>query len=174
MKKIIVTVVAVMFASATFAQVPEQLRQGNILIETSATNIGIRFTNGVSLNINGTGGYFVIDNLVIGGNIGLNVVSQKIEDGWGGSSTQTNTSFNLGAGARYYFLTNDRGGLFASGLFNVTVGSGDPVFGVTFNGGYAFFVNRYISIEPALILDLPFAKGSSVNFGIGAGISLYL
>jgi hypothetical protein len=174
MKKIIFTIVATMLVCTTFAQVPVQLKKGNILIETSSTEVNIRFTNGVSLNIGGQGGYFVMDNLMIGGILGLNVQSQQISDGWGGASTQTSTSFDFGAGARYYFLASDMGALFASGLFKVTVGSGDAIFGVAFNVGYAFFLNKYISIEPLMWLDLPFAKGTNVNFGIGAGISLYL
>ena len=174
MKKIIFTIVAVTFACTTFAQVPVQLEKGNIFIETQSTGVGIRFTNGVSLNIGGTGGYFVMDKLMIGGVLGLNVISQQTQDGWGNSSTQTSTSFDFGAGARYYFLANSTGGLFATGLLKITVGSGDAIFGVAFNGGYAFFLNKYISIEPLMWLDLPFAKGTRVNFGIGAGISLYL
>jgi hypothetical protein len=172
--QVIITIVAAMFASTTFAQVPEQLKKGNILIETSLTNVNIRFTNGVSLNIGGQGGYFVMDNLAIVGGLGLSVISQPTGDGWGGTSNQTTTTFELGAGARYYFLANSTGGLFAAGGFKVTVGSGDAIFGLLLNGGYAFFINKYISIEPMMILDLPFAKGTSVNFLIGAGISIYL
>jgi hypothetical protein len=177
MKKLIIILVAACFANTTYAQVPEQLKKGKILIQTDATSVGIRFTNGVSMNIQGTGGYFVMDKLAIGGGIGLNVESVESTgfDGWGQTtSTTTSTTFNLGAGARYYFLANSKGGLFASGMFQVAVGSGDPVFGVNFNGGYAFFLNKYISIEPLMVLDLPFSKGSNVNFSIGAGISIYL
>jgi hypothetical protein len=178
MRKLMVTFAAVCFIGTAFAQLPGQLQKGKILIETDATNVGIRFTNGVSLNISGTGGYFIADKLSIVGGIGLNVISTDTGgvDLWGEptSSTTTNTTFDIGAGARYYFLANPRGGLFATGMFKVTVGSGDPVFGVNFNGGYAFFINEYISIEPLMMLDLPFSKGTKVNFSIGAGISLYL
>ncbi|MDR1199783.1 MAG: hypothetical protein LBK94_12370 [Prevotellaceae bacterium] len=179
MKKLIVILAAACFIGTAFAQVPEQLQKGNILIETDATNVGIIFTNGVSMNISGTGGYFIADKLVIGGGIGLAVVSTEsaaVGD-WGevtGGRSTTTTTFNIGAGVRYYFLANQRGGLFATGMFNVAVGSGDPVFGVKFNGGYAFFINRYLSIEPLMLLNLPFSKGSNVDFGIGAGISIYL
>jgi hypothetical protein len=177
MKKLIIILVAACIANTTFAQVPEQLKKGNILIATDASSVGIRFTNGVSMDISGTGGYFVMDKLAISGGIGLNVVSTETA-GIGGfgevtTSTTTSTTFNLGAGVRYYFLSNAKGGLFATGLFQVAVGSGDPVFGVNFNGGYAFFLNKYISIEPLMVIDLPFSKGADVNFGIGAGISIY-
>ncbi|MDR1056677.1 MAG: hypothetical protein LBL90_12845 [Prevotellaceae bacterium] len=174
MKKLMITLVAACIACTIFAQVPEQLRKGNILIETDATNVGIRFTNGVSMEISGAGGYFITDKLVIAGGIGLDVISTESGNWDGTSSTQTNTTFDIGAGVRYYFLANQRGGLFATGMFSVVVGSGDPVFGVRFNGGYAFFINRYLSIEPLMQLDLPFSKGTKVNFGIGAGISIYL
>ncbi|MDR1348707.1 MAG: hypothetical protein LBJ63_09860 [Prevotellaceae bacterium] len=179
MKKLMITMVAACLACTAFAQVPEQLQKGNILIETDATNVGIRFTNGVSMEIAGTGGYFIADKFLIGGTLGLNVVSTEstaVGD-WGeaiGGGSSTTTTFDIGAGVRYYFLTNQRGGLFATGMFNVTVGSGDPVFGVRFNGGYAFFINKYISVEPLMLLTLPFSKGSNVDFGIGAGISIYL
>jgi hypothetical protein len=178
MRKILIIMVAALFSYAAVAQVPEQLKQGSILIETEATGVNIKFTNGVGLNINATGGYFVIDKLAIGGGIGLGVVSQEVAnfDDWGGTGTSTSstTTFNFGAGARYYFLSNAKGGLFATGMFNITVGSGDAVFGLNFNGGYSFFINKYISIEPLMYINLPFAKGTSVDFGIGAGISIYL
>ncbi|MDR1553842.1 MAG: hypothetical protein LBS69_10330 [Prevotellaceae bacterium] len=175
MKKLMITLVAAFIACTAFAQVPEQLQKGNILIAADGTSVGIRFTNGVALNINGTGGYFVADKLAIAGGIGLNVAStESVAGEWGEtSSSTTTTTFDIGAGVRYYFLANSRGGLFATAMFKVTVGSGDPVFGVNFNGGYAFFINKNISIEPLMIIDLPFSKGADVNFGIGAGFSLY-
>jgi len=174
MKRIIITIVAATFACTTFAQVPEQLKKGRILINANSTEANIRFTHGVSLNINGTGGYFVMDKLAIGGNLGLDVVSTEVWDGWGGSRNQSNTTFNLGVGARYHFLEGKKGSLFTTGLFNIAVGSGDPVFGMALQGGYAFFLNRYVSVEPVMGLILPFKKGAGVDFVIGAGISLYL
>ena len=165
MKKIITIVVAAAFACATFAQTPEQLQKGSILIETTTSQMNLKFTNGVTFGFGVTGGYFIMDKLAGLGTIGLNAQS-----GW--------TEFNFALGGRYYFLPLWKGSLFGDFLFNLRTGSGggnsNTVVGIGINAGYAYFLNRHVSIEPLMWLDIPFKEGHKVNFGIGAGISIYL
>jgi len=161
MKKFIITIVAATFACAAFAQTSEQLKKGSILIHASSTSMDFKFTNGTTFGINAAGGYFIMDKLAVIGGIGTQVMD-------GG------TMFTIGAGARYYFLPLGEGALFGSGKFNLSTGGGQTIFGIGLEGGYAFFLNRYISIEPLLYLNIPFKEGAKVDVGIGAGISLYL
>jgi|GEM_PF-1825058 len=174
MKKFFITIVAATFAFAAFAETPEQIQKGSILIETVVigetigadnTSMGLRFTNGVAFGFSGTGGYFIMDKLAGLGKIGLSAQS-----GW--------TQFNFSLGGRYYPLTLWKGSLFGDFLFNLATGGGngrsETVVGITINAGYAFFLNRHVSVEPLMYLDIPFKKGHKVNLGIGAAISIYL
>ena len=165
MKKIIITIVAATFAFAAFAETPEQIQKGSILIETSTTTMDLRFTNGVAFGFNVAGGYFIMDKLAGLGVIGLN-------------ATSGNTTFNFSLGGRYYPLTLGPGSLFGDFLFNLRTGgpSGatETVVGIGINAGYAFFLNKHVSIDPLMWLDIPFSKGTRVNLGIGAAITVYL
>ena len=174
MKKFFTIMIIAMFASAAFAQVPEQLKKGTIAFQADVTNIDLRLTNGVSLNLGGLGQYFIMDKLGLVGGIGLNVDSNEQVGAFGETTTSSTTTFDLAFGARYYFLESKKGSLFATAGFKLATGAGDTQFGFLLNGGYSFFLNRHISIEPLVSLDLPFSKGSNVNFNIGAGISIYL
>ena len=171
MKKIIITIVAATFVCATFAQTPEQLQQGSIGIQTSITNMNLKFTNGVDFGFNVAGGYLIMDKLAGLAVIGLNAIAgQQGEEGI--------TIFNFSLGGRYYPLMLGPGSLFGDFLFNLSTGGPSgatrTIVGIGINAGYAFFLNRHVSIDPLMWLDIPFSKGTRVNLGIGAAITVYL
>jgi len=163
MKKIIITIVALTFACATtFAETPEQIQKGSILIETVATSMNLKLTNGVVFGLNGAGGYFIIDKLA-----GLTGISLNAADG--------GTVFEFSLGGRYYPLTLWKGSLFGDFLFNLHTQKGSTYVGIGINAGYAFFLNRNVSVEPLLYLNVPFKKGvGGVAFGLAAAIAIYL
>ena len=167
MKKIITTIVAIAFACATtFAETPEQVQKGSILIEADVTDMNLKVTNGVVFSFQGTGGYFIIDRLAGLGSIGLTAQS-----GW--------TEFRFSLGGRYYPFDFWKGSLFGDFSFNLRTGSGggasQTIFGITTRVGYALFLNRHVSVEPLMYLYIPFKKNvGGVALGFGAAISIYL
>ena len=79
----------------------------------------------------------------------------------------------IGAGLRYYIIQN---GLYlgANGKFiHANHSYNDVMPGIEV--GYAFFVNRSVTIEPALYYDHSFndSKYSTVGLKIGLGIYLF-
>jgi len=161
MKKFFITIVAATFAFAALAETPEQIQKGSILIETVATSMNLKLTNGVVFGLNGTGGYFIMDKLA-----GLAGIRLNAAEG---------TVFEFSLGGRYYPLTLWKGSLFGDFLFNLHTQKGLTYVGIGINAGYAFFLNRNVSVEPVMYLDIPFKKGvGGVAFGIGAAIAIYL
>lgn len=99
------------------------------------------------------GGYFLIDNLAAGLNIGFN--SMSVGD-------ISSSLFSIGPFARYYF-----GGTFYAGagfdFASQSVNEGDNLTGslISFEAGYPIFIGgETVAIEPSL------------NYGIGGGDSL--
>ena len=122
-------------------------------IESSGSSFdGNKNTN---INLNPTFGLFVADGIVAG--TGLNVFSFKTEND-AGTSSSTNSGFTLTPFGRYYHES----GLF--GHLNFEIGSGkvkvedpsfpseskDSIFGWKLGGGYAFFLNNNIAVEPMI------------------------
>lgn len=101
------------------------------------------------------GGYFVIDNVVVGANLGY----QKIDD-------FSFTSF--GIFGRYYY----QGKFFGGAGFNINdYENSDSQTVIPFEVGYAAFINDFIAVEPSL----NFSIGEDNNtFGFRVGFTLYL
>ena len=160
MKKVAFIIVCILFMTGSaMAQFP--IKKGNVLINANLSDVDLSFGDGTSFTLNAYGGYFIIDNLAIAGGLGIHA-----EDSY--------NKFSIDAGARYYFLEQSKGSFFAAGLLNVTKYEDvDATFGLKFQGGYAFFVNQHISLEPMVSLWLPFSSGYDVTFSIGGGISIY-
>ncbi|MDR0294835.1 MAG: hypothetical protein LBH91_01400 [Prevotellaceae bacterium] len=166
MRKIIITIVAAIFACAAFAETPEQIQKGSILIETQFTDMNLKLTNGVVFGFHATGGYFIIDKLAGLASIGLDAMSGS-------------TRFSFSLGGRYYPLKLGPGTLFGDLSFGLSTQSGGDssltIFGVETRAGYALFLNRNVSVEPLMYLQIPFKKNvGGVALGFGAAISIYL
>ncbi|MBL7875000.1 MAG: hypothetical protein JNL53_05020 [Cyclobacteriaceae bacterium] len=100
------------------------------------------------------GGYFVIDNVVAGANLGY----QKVDD-------FSYTSF--GVFGRYYY----QGKFFGGAGFTInTFEDSDSQTLIPFEVGYAAFINEVIAVEPSL----NFSIGEDYNtFGFRVGFTLY-
>jgi outer membrane protein len=167
MKKTIVTLVVMLFAAAgAFAQV----EKGTILVGASS-NAG--FTSfkqkdadesTSQFNINAKVGYFVIDNLALGLNLGYTSVKDL------GSSTA------IGAFGRYYV----NGKIIIGAGFNSNKEKddvSDTDFSYTtipLEVGYAAFITDNIAIEPALGYTLYSGDLEGSAFGLNVGFTLYL
>ena len=160
------------------SQLLAQTEKGNILIGASS-NLGFSVQsqdgledNIVNFSLSAQGGYFIVDNLVGGLNIGLN--STTIGDFSG-------RNFSFGPFARYYFENVFFGASFFAVNSKNDVGGGE-VFtsnGTQFNLelGYAAFLNKYVALEPTITY---LTTGGDLNIGglsafaLNIGFSIYL
>ncbi|MEQ9465854.1 MAG: hypothetical protein RLN88_00500 [Ekhidna sp.] len=172
MKKSLLTVTLVAF----FGVVHAQIEKGGWLIGPNS-NLGFSSTsfdgsgdNVTSFNIGGKAGYFLIDNLVAGVNVGFSSVKQ-------GDSKSTSTQ--IGPFARYYVS-----GIFflgasfsaASSKLDSGIGEAKITYNVlAFEGGYPIWIVDNIAIEPAL--NYTMSSGDDIidrnTFGLNIGFTLY-
>lgn len=161
MKKNILTTIALAVAVAASAQI----QKGTILVgaksdlsfsSTSYDGIDDKETQ---FDLSVGAGYFLIDNLALGLNLGYS--SYKF-----GDVDRSVTSFGLFG--RYYI----QGKIFAgAGFASIKPEGGDSSTIIPLEVGYAAFITDNIAIEPAL--NYIIGDGSS-TFGLGVGFNLYL
>lgn len=161
MKKVFLT----LFAACMVFAASAQISQGTILVGASS-NAGFTSYNEDAgdysqFNIDLKGGYFVIDNLALGLNLGYT----KIDD-----ASQT----TFGAFGRYYV----NGKIFGGIGFNSTSvdlgGSDATVSTIPIEVGYAAFINDAIAVEPALSYSILGGDAEGAAFGLNIGLTLYL
>lgn len=153
-----------------------QTNQGNLLIGANSTS-GLSFQsqdgiddNLISFSLNARGGYFLIDNLAAGLNLGFS--SNSVGD-------FSSTSFSLGPFARYYFDQIFFGASFVAVNTNSDNGNGNDSSrnGTQFNLelGYAAFLNNNVAIEPAITyLTTGGDFGGLTGFALNIGFNIYL
>jgi len=133
-------------------------------------------------------GYFVIDNLAVGGALNVNTTTKKYE---GSDDKETDNELTLSPFVRYYLPQN----IFFEGNFGFGTGknksedgavSVETKYNVTrwaLGVGYAAFINDNVAIEPMIsygshIRTLkdsnPKAKGIDQGLTIGVGFQIYL
>jgi hypothetical protein len=144
-----------------------QFEQGKMLV---GGNFGLEFstskskynnqtsTNGksTSFSLEPRFGYFVINNLVVGGELGLGLSSFKYD---GEDDKWTSTAITIGPFVRYYFQP----GIFVEGKYAIgTMKTKDDDFvgdveeykyslsSVSLGAGYAYFLNENIALEPMI------------------------
>lgn len=124
-----------------------QTEQGQLLI---GANSNLNFSNQnqdgfddniTNISVNATGGYFVIDNLAAGINLGFSRASQ-------GNLAFSN--FVFGPFARYYIQS-----VFVGASFSALSARGDGIdtsngSQIDFELGYAAFLNNFVAIEPTI------------------------
>jgi hypothetical protein len=112
------------------------------------------------------GGAFVIDNAA---------VLLKL----GGDWTKTVHTYSVGTGGRYNF--SNTGIYVGSELFFTRLayrndreqqGHRDE-YGLTVDWGYAFFLSRTVTVEPAVYYDLSFKDSDLSKFGLKLGFGFY-
>lgn len=159
MKKILFLLVAFMATVSANAQFEE----GKTYVGASLTGLDLSYSKGekMSIGLNAMGGYFLMDNIMVNGNIGLQTNEGKRAN-----------EFTIGAGARYYFVEN---GIFVG--TNVNFSHVQHTYTDVMpqvEAGYAFFINRSVTIEPAIYFRPSFQNSDRTRFGIKVGIGLNL
>jgi hypothetical protein len=151
-----------------------QISKGTILAGASS-NLG--FSNykpdgGISttnFNLNVKGGYFVIDNLVVGLNLGLDRVDR---------TNYTDASATFGLFGRYYikgkFIVGTGLGFVNNRIDNNIIVTKSSYTQFNLHGGYALFLGESIAVEPVLNILINAGDAQGVGVGLGVGFTLFL
>ena len=142
-----------------------QFEQGKIYVGASLTGLDLSYSglDKFHLGLEAQGGYFVMDNILLKANAAFEYSGRE----------NAPTDFIVGVGGRYYILQN---GLYFGAnakLLHANHNHNDIMPGIEV--GYAFFVNRTVTIEPSIYYDQSFQKHSDYSkFGARLGIGVYL
>lgn len=188
-KKVLLLVAALVMTVAANAQ----FQQGKGYIGASLTGLDMHYNGADKFNLGfeAKGGYLFMDNLM-----GLAFTSFEHK-----GHKNTTDNFMVGAGARYYIIQN---GLYLGVNAKLvhastkveetqTVPVTDPITEITtertvtakhkthYNDvmpglevGYAFFINRSVTVEPAIYYDQSFKHSDYSTIGLKVGIGVYL
>ncbi|MBP1531507.1 MAG: autotransporter outer membrane beta-barrel domain-containing protein [Bacteroidaceae bacterium] len=182
------TVLAILLAVVSVSA-NAQFEKGTKYVNASLTGIDMSYSKDsrFRLGFEGTGGYFVEECWMPYGRLGFNHQALKGPDV---------NSLEIGAGTRYYFK---RTGVYLSGglLYsfesqpgrvvydtNIDSPTGAPYtvhytyreknnnISLALEAGYCFYVNHFMSIEPAVYYNMclnDFSDGSRVGLKVGLG-----
>lgn len=160
MKKLALVAVALLASVAAHAQ----FESGKKYCGASVTGLNLSYngTDELNLGVQAKGGYFIADDWMLLGQ------AEYRHSGLEG----VDDVFSVGAQGRFYIEQN---GLYlGAGAKLVHTGSyNDLMPGVEI--GYAFFLGRQVTIEPAVYYDQSFknhADHSTVGFKVGIGVYL--
>ncbi len=142
-----------------------QFQEGKAYVGTSLTGVDFHYNGkyGLNIGIEAKGGYFFFDNLMLLGSVsavhnGSKAVADHFSIGAGGRYYITQNGIYLGAGCKFVHANHNYNDL----MPNAEV-------------GYAFYVNRSVTVEPAIYYDHSFkgSKYSTIGFKIGVGVYLF-
>lgn len=172
MKKLMLAGALALFGATTMNA---QTEKGNWLVGSDV--MGMRFTNGLNVQLSPKGAYFIQDKWAVGANVSLGIYKAN-----GSSTTQTN--WGITPFTRYYFNDAEvKGGTFfgegSLGFGGVNSGSGSTTNGVTLGvgAGYAYFITKNISLEGLLKFSTITGGGNTTgngNLDLGVGFSIFL
>lgn len=156
--------------------VSAQLQQGNAYFGASSSLAGISFglgsTNDFHLQITPKIGYFIENNLMVGGLVDLDYTKVKGIDGI--------FNYKINAFGRYYI---PKGQIYnpvndARFFFEVQAGIGGKpdVFGFNLAAGVgvAYFITNSIALETSAMVHSMFGAGSNTGLGINVGFAFHL
>lgn len=156
MKKFLFLLLFIASAGAAHAQFEE----GTTFVNTSLTGLNMQFNNDFKVGVEAKAGYFFADDWAFTAGAGLDYGNSKLN------------ILHAGAGVRYYIEQN---GLFlGAGLKYIHKDSSynDLMPGVEL--GYCFFLNRSVTIEPALYYNVSIKDSKNYSeAGLKIGFSYY-
>ena len=158
MKRIFLAVIMAVVSLGAFAQ----FEKGTKYVNLSLSGLDMSYSKNTDFNLglDATAGYFLDDCWMLMGRVGYN-------------HTQGSDSFNLGAAGRYYILQNGIYlGLGAKFDFQHAGGADYHNIYLTPEVGYCFYLNHYLSVEPAVYYDMSLnhlADASKIGLRVGFG-----
>ncbi len=161
MKKILLFACMLTFAMASKAQ----FEKGKWFVSPSVTGLELSHdtkSGKTSFGLEAKGGAFLMDNVALLLNAGVN---------WNYSGSDLDV-YTLGVGGRYYF---DKVGVFLGANVNVNRwdwghGIDDTKYSFGLEAGYAFFLSRTVTLEPAAYWDV---NSDRSRFGLKVGFGFY-
>ncbi|QUB70150.1 outer membrane beta-barrel protein [Prevotella multiformis] len=141
-----------------------QFQEGKGYLGASLTGLDLHYNgqDGFNVGIEGKAGYFPWDNIMVLASF------DAVHDG----SKTVADHITVGVGGRYYITQN---GLYLGAgvkLLHANHSYNDLMPGAEV--GYAFFINRSVTIEPALYYDQSFKKSDYSTVGLKVGLGIYL
>lgn len=161
MKKSFLLLLFAVVSMSSFAQ----FEKGTKYVGASLTGLNISYSSGekFGLGLQGVGGYFFADSWM---------ATAKLEYNhqWMPAPSNDINAVTIGAGARYYFQSN---GIFlGAGLQYKHAAANLDYLQVPLEVGYCYYLNQYVSIEPAIYFEPclnKFSDGTKVGLRIGLG-----
>jgi len=152
------------------ATLSAQTQQGSVMI---GGNAGFQSNDGGSLIfVQPAIGFFVIDQLAVGGQVGFSSFSPELGDG--------TTNIGIGPFVRYYFMGEGKARVFAQGNFawnSSKTGDAEAATSTTFGGGAGvdIFLNDHVAIEGFAGYSSESRGGASLGtFGISFGVQAFI
>ena len=141
-----------------------QFEKGKWIVNPSLTGLDFSHDTGTdktSLGLEAQGGAFVVDNVALLLRMGAS---------WNASGSDVDI-YTIGVGVRYYF---DQVGVFVGTNVNVDRWNSsyfdDTKLSLGLEAGYAFFLSRTVTIEPAAYLNM---NDDRSKFGVKVGFGFY-
>lgn len=172
MRKFLLSTVLIFACSIGIATA--QLQKGSTLVGGGIGNLNFGFGSGSNFDISLTPrvGYFIQDNVAIGGKVNLSYTGQK-----GGNDTY---GYAVNAFGRYYFGEKEFDTLLRQGRWFLEAGAGiggvkgaDVGFNLNFGPGYSYFLSENVAIEGLVLYDGKFGSGSSNGLSFSVGFQIY-
>lgn len=142
-----------------------QFEQGSWVINPSLTGLDFSYSKGdkMQFGIGGKAGTFLVDGVAL-----------MVEAGADWSKPVD--VYNLGVGGRFYF---NKTGIYLGGGLDLNRirrkgGEHNTDWGLGVEAGYAYFLSRTVTIEPAVYYKWRFNDGDLSKFGIKIGFGIYL
>ncbi len=160
MKKLFAILAVMLFALSASAQ----FQEGKGYLGASLTGLDLNYNskNGFNIGVEAKAGVFFADDWMFLGHASIkHNGSNKVPD-----------EISAGAGIRYYIEQN---GLYLG--LNGKFVHADRNYNDVMPGlevGYAFFINRSVTIEPAVYYDHSFKNSDYSTVGLKIGLGIYL
>lgn len=164
MKKLLFTMLCgLMFSVAGQAQTQDRLpfAKDKVYVSTGLSNFDLNWNKNqsVHMDLNAKCGYLFEDDWMITGTLGYD---------WYKKGDDT---FTIGAGLRYYIEQN---GLYLGASANYLNNPVRKDFVPSVQCGYAFFLNRTVTIEPEVYYNLSTKDVTEYSgFGLRLGLGIY-
>jgi hypothetical protein len=151
MKKLILMMCLLTVTLAAHAQ----FEKGKWILNPSVSGIGLNYDSqgsSTSFGLQANGGFFLIDNFAVMAHVGAT---------WQPGAD----NYNVGVGGRYYF---NQTGIYAGAGVNADHNS-DTRFALALEAGYAFFLSKTVTLEPAVYWNV----GDGSRLGVKLGFGFY-
>jgi hypothetical protein len=161
MKKSLLLLLFAVVSMSSFAQ----FEKGTKYVGASLTGLNLSYSSGekFGLGLQATGGYFFADSWMAIGKLEYN-------HQWQSAPLNDINAVSVGAGARYYFQSN--GIYLGAGLQYKHAAVNADYLQLPLEVGYCYYLNQYVSIEPAIYFEPclnKFSDGTRVGFKLGLG-----